>query len=113
MDIHRPSYSSTNTQVASTAIGQPSLWAVRSPHPETDNVRSAANTCPTVSDDSLSHSARWAIQLKQYTWALKLLTQLILRHPDQATHYNNRGLVKLWAGQPEAALADYAIAPFN
>jgi tetratricopeptide (TPR) repeat protein len=109
MDIHRPSYSSTNTQIASTSIGR-HLYGQSVPLTPNPTTLGQPQMSAPPSDDSLSHSARRAIQLKQYTWALKLLTQLILRHPDQATYYNNRGLVKLWAGQPEAALADYARA---
>lgn len=59
-----------------------------------------------VPDNILSQSAHRAIQCQQYDWALTLLNQLINRHPQRAAYYSNRGLVHLWSGHHQAALAD-------
>lgn len=60
----------------------------------------------TITDDALNGSANRAIQRRHYGWALKMLNQLVERHPDQAYYYNNRGLVHLWCGHLQAALED-------
>ncbi|MGB3202724.1 MAG: tetratricopeptide repeat protein [Nodosilinea sp.] len=66
-------------------------------------------------DGTLSRLAAAAVKRQQYPQALRLLSQLVERHPEQALHYNNRGLVYLKLGQPQPALADcdraVALAP--
>lgn len=57
------------------------------------------------SDETLSHAALSAAQHHRYARALVILNYLIARNP-LATHYSNRGLVYLWSGRPEQALAD-------
>ncbi|WOD38563.1 tetratricopeptide repeat protein [Nodosilinea sp. E11] len=60
----------------------------------------------STADHSLNRLAVAAVKEQQYSQALQLLNQLIERHPHQATHYSNRGLVYLHLDQPKAALAD-------
>ncbi|MFQ4139378.1 tetratricopeptide repeat protein [Nodosilinea sp. PGN35] len=60
----------------------------------------------TTDDDTLSRLAAAAVKRQQYCEALDLLNQLVERHPQRAMYYSNRGLVYLWVGQPNAALAD-------
>ncbi|WP_081972554.1 tetratricopeptide repeat protein [Leptolyngbya sp. KIOST-1] len=60
----------------------------------------------TTADETLGRLAAAAVKRQQYPQALKLLNQLIDRHPDRAMYYSNRGLVYLWLGQPERALLD-------
>lgn len=74
-------------------------------------VAPAANLSPCPSrghttDDTLSRLAAAAVKRQQYAQALRLMGQLIERHPQQAMYYSNRGLVHLRLGQPKAALAD-------
>ncbi len=59
-----------------------------------------------TTDDTLSRLAAAAVKRQQYAQALRLMGQLIERHPQQAMYYSNRGLVHLRLGQPKAALAD-------
>jgi tetratricopeptide (TPR) repeat protein len=105
MDIYRSHYHSAKPPVTTAPIGSSSS-SLTSTLPEKSAAQDQHRISKTLSDDSLSYSAKRAIKLKQYAWAIKLLDQLILRHPDKAIYFNNRGLVKLWMGQPRAALID-------
>lgn len=67
--------------------------------------RPIAGDCPTA-DDTLSRLATAAVKRQQYPQALRLMSQLIERHPQRAMYYSNRGLVHLRLGQPKAALSD-------
>ncbi|MGB3310793.1 MAG: tetratricopeptide repeat protein [Nodosilinea sp.] len=60
----------------------------------------------TTADDTLSRLAAAAVRRQQYPQALRLLNQLIERHPDRAMYYSNRGLVHLKMERPSVALAD-------
>lgn len=60
----------------------------------------------STADDTLSRLAAAAVKRQQYSQALRLLNQLIERHPHQATYYSNRGLVHLRLNDSHAALAD-------
>ncbi len=71
----------------------------------------SSSPCPSTgdhatTDDTLSRLAAAAVKRQQYAQALRLMGQLIERHPHQAMYYSNRGLVHLRLGQPKAALAD-------
>ncbi|WP_017300449.1 tetratricopeptide repeat protein [Nodosilinea nodulosa] len=66
----------------------------------------------TTADDTLSRLAAAAVKRQQYPQALKLLNQLIERHPQRAMYYSNRGLVHLWMDRPRKALADCDRAVF-
>ncbi|HEY9877051.1 MAG TPA: tetratricopeptide repeat protein [Leptolyngbyaceae cyanobacterium] len=61
--------------------------------------------CESISDETLSRAALSAAQHERYTRALVILNYIIDRNPS-AVHYSNRGLVYLWSGQVEQALAD-------
>jgi tetratricopeptide (TPR) repeat protein len=63
-----------------------------------------------TADDTLSRLATAAVKHQQYPQALRLLTQLLERHPQRAMHHSNRGLVHLRLGNPKAALADCDLA---
>lgn len=67
--------------------------------------RPIAGDCPTA-DDTLSRLATAAVKRQQYPQALRLMSQLIERHPQGAMYYSNRGLIYLRLDQPQAALAD-------
>ncbi len=71
----------------------------------------SSSPCPSTgdhatTDDTLSRLAAAAVKRQHYAQALRLMGQLIERHPQQAMYYSNRGLVHLRLGQPKAALAD-------
>lgn len=57
------------------------------------------------SDETLSKAALSAAQGQRYGRALVILNYLVARNP-LAVHYSNRGLVYLWSGRLEQALAD-------
>jgi tetratricopeptide (TPR) repeat protein len=61
--------------------------------------------CHTFSDETLSQAALSAAQNHRFARALVILDHLIERSPS-ATHYSNRGLVYLWSGRADRALAD-------
>jgi tetratricopeptide (TPR) repeat protein len=61
----------------------------------------------TYSDQLLRQQALAEAQQENHEQAIELFTQLIQRHPDSATDYNNRGLVYFQSGEREAAIADY------
>lgn len=62
---------------------------------------------PKPSDQSLRASAHRKAKQGDYNAAIALLTQLIMRHPNRALDYNNRGLIYFQSGQRDKALADY------
>lgn len=51
-----------------------------------------------------------AVQVGNHAQAIGILDQLVTLHPNNATHYNNRGLLYFQSGQLERALADYDLA---
>lgn len=59
------------------------------------------------SEASLHSLTQEALRQRRYNGALMLLDHLIERCPQQASHYNNRGLVHLWCRRPIDALADF------
>lgn len=59
------------------------------------------------SEDSLQHLTQEAVRQRRYSGALMLLDHLIERCPQQASYYNNRGLVYLWCHHYVEALADF------
>ena len=61
-------------------------------------------------DSYLRSCAKSKAQQENYSEAIALLSQLIIRHPDNALDYNNRGLVYFQSGQLESAIADYNTA---
>lgn len=77
----------------------------RGQFPATNNRLMQGWTCQAVSDKTLSHAALSAAQHNRYARALVILNYLIERNPTAVT-YSNRGLVYLWSGQAEKALAD-------
>lgn len=95
---------------------QPSVCLLPTPaaaSPNSAKARVRAG-CPAVQsasaavtpDETLNRLATAAVRRQQYPRALRLLNQLIDRHPQKAMYYSNRGLVHLRLGQPWAALAD-------
>jgi len=70
-------------------------------------VKPTLEKSPKQSDQSLRTLARSKAKQGDYTSAIALLTQLIVRHPTDAIGYNNRGLIYFQSGQREKALADY------
>lgn len=57
------------------------------------------------SDQTLLKTALSAAKHGRYTRALAIFNYLVERYPT-ADNYSNRGLVLLWSGQPDKALAD-------
>ncbi len=92
-----PGKSKSNSAKASLKAVNP--YAHRSELP-------AYSTTQETSDETLSHLAAAAVRSQHYPQALRLLSELIDRHPQTAMHYSNRGLVHLRLGQTWAALAD-------
>jgi tetratricopeptide (TPR) repeat protein len=69
--------------------------------------RSSESSGGEATDENfLNELASEAVRQRRYPEALGLLTQLIDRCPERAVYYSNRGLVYLWLGQPQVALAD-------
>ncbi|HEY9763867.1 MAG TPA: tetratricopeptide repeat protein [Trichocoleus sp.] len=61
--------------------------------------------CESFSDETLSKAALSAAQHERYARALVILDYIVSRNPS-AVNYSNRGLVHLWSGRFERALAD-------
>ena len=62
------------------------------------------------SDSNLRRQAQAKTQQGDYATAIALLSQLIVRRPQDAINYNNRGLVYFQDGQFEQAGVDYDTA---
>ncbi|MBE9137508.1 tetratricopeptide repeat protein [Nodosilinea sp. LEGE 07088] len=69
-------------------------------------VAASRSTLYSTTDETLSRLAAAAVKNQQYPQALRLLSQLLARHPQRAMHHSNRGLVYLRLDNPTAALAD-------
>ncbi|MEC4984941.1 MAG: tetratricopeptide repeat protein [Oscillatoria sp. PMC 1068.18] len=59
------------------------------------------------SESDLQAKVREQVQQGKYAEAISVLSQLIARQPDNAAHYNNRGLLHFKNHQFMQALADY------
>jgi tetratricopeptide (TPR) repeat protein len=98
MDIYRtPQYRITATVQANSNSDAPVAQPIG---------QQALPLPAAITDDALNMSANRAIQRRHYGWALRMLDQLVGRHPNQASYYSNRGLVHLWCGHLQAALED-------
>lgn len=62
---------------------------------------------PVEPDMVLRQRALSAAQQGDYSKAIAIYGQLINRHPYNATHYSNRGLVYFQSGRSDLAIADY------
>lgn len=63
-----------------------------------------------VEPGNLRSFALKSAQQGDYRQAIALLNELILRHPENAVDYNNRGLIYFQKGEIQKALADYNTA---
>jgi tetratricopeptide (TPR) repeat protein len=66
---------------------------------------SATQPAPDISE--LRTQSKVAIQHRNYTQALEILSVLISQQPNNAHHYNNRGLIYFQLGEIDQAIADY------
>jgi tetratricopeptide (TPR) repeat protein len=66
-----------------------------------------STTCDIDPDQQLRQQAIAAAQQGYYAVAIDLLSDLLVRSPQNATDYNNRGLVYFQSGQLDQAIADY------
>lgn len=103
MDVYHPQQPSV-CLLPTPGLAQPNSPKARSKAARPAAFRSAS--APVTSDETLSRLAAGAVRHQQYPQALRLLSQLIDRHPQSAMYYSNRGLVHLRLGQLWAALAD-------
>lgn len=69
--------------------------------------RTKTELASVAPDQQLRQQAIAAAQQGRYAVAINLLSEVLERHPDSATDYNNRGLVYFQSGQWEQAIADY------
>ncbi|MEO1070308.1 MAG: tetratricopeptide repeat protein [Cyanobacteria bacterium J06638_6] len=83
---------------------------ISGPRTTTATPDSAGQVIESTLENTLSRLATAAVKRQQYPQALRLLSQLLERHPQRAMHHSNRGLVQLRLGNPEAALADCDLA---
>lgn len=78
--------------------------------PDTSPAVTAPLTSLSSALDGISLLRRRALRearRQHFSYALSILNRLLLRQPDSATDYSNRGLVHFWNNQPQQALADY------
>jgi tetratricopeptide (TPR) repeat protein len=85
---------------------QPRQRRVEPPH----QAASASSLSQADRDILLRQQALSEAQQGNFSKAIAIFNQLIKRNPNNATDYNNRGLVYFQSGQREAALKDYNVA---
>lgn len=80
---------------------------LRRPTPNLGRKPATVELSESDRDILLRQQALGEAQRGHYGEAIAMLNQLIRRHPNSATDYNNRGLVYFKSGQFEAAFCDY------